>query len=101
MHYSLQAPAERGAARRISAPIRNQSSAESFMPACEEAAMGSMQIQDAFDPYYEAETRHVRHEKQASSGGGKPSAVSAEVAVRLARCRDALARSLSKREAEY
>ena len=68
--------------------------------------MGSMQIQDAFEPYYEAnvhptrpdQTRQTRREKQSFLGlRGNETGPSADVVARLARCRDTLARSLSKR----
>ena len=70
--------------------------------------MGSMQIQDAFEPYYEAkvhptrpdQTWQTRREKQTllGMGGNDPSS---DMVARLARCRDDLARTLSKRKAVY
>lgn len=71
--------------------------------------MGTMQIQDAFEPYYEpgadtaldGKARQPRAGKHSFAGrtSSQPSP-SADMVARLARCRDALARSLAKRQAE-
>ena len=69
--------------------------------------MGTIQIQDAFAPYYEAagqparpnKTRHVRQDAHGVPETGRNHEhPSAEVVARLARCRDSLARVLSSRE---
>ena len=72
--------------------------------------MGTMQIQDAFAPYYEAashpgrpdKTWHARQEAQGLAEKGRNQQdPSADVVARLTRCRDSLARALSKRRAGH